>query len=242
MVRSRLGLKVLGLCALALGLTAFVTSAAQAEVNSRWKVAGAEVTGTQEKPLEIVSIENKTATLEFTTKGGSLVKILCTEAKFDEGGALIKEGGLSLGRILFTGCSVELNKEAAPGCKAHSTGQAVGTVLSEKGKGLMVLDVVGGVTENYVKITPDEGTTFAKIEMGEECAIGTLVKVEAKAGAEGGLWVKDCKGSESFKAEAATHLVEESLHGLLALGQPALIEGSAVVGLISGAIFGGTPG
>src|SRR4051794_28891164 len=101
MVRSRLGLKVLGLCALALGLMAFAASAAQAEVNARWKVAGVDVTGATEFQTEIKEIESKTASLLFTTKGGTKVTILCTDAKFDGGGKLIKEGGVSLGRVEF---------------------------------------------------------------------------------------------------------------------------------------------
>ena len=83
MVRSRLGLKVLGLCALALGLMAFVASAAQAEKTAHWNVAGKSVTGAEEFQLEIKELEGNTATLEFTTAGGTtLVKILCTSAKF----------------------------------------------------------------------------------------------------------------------------------------------------------------
>ena len=80
MLRSRLGLKVLGLCALVLGLMAFVASGAQAEPTSHWNVAGKSVTGAEEKQLEIKELENNTITLEFTTLGGTLVKLLCTTA------------------------------------------------------------------------------------------------------------------------------------------------------------------
>jgi len=247
MVRSRLGLKVLGLCALALGLMAFVTSAAQAELAARWKVAGVEVTGATEVQTEIKEIENKTATLLFTTAGGTKVSILCTAAKFDEGGKLIKEGGLSLGRILFTGCVTLLNGASSPPCTPKTSGKALGEILTLKGKGLAVLDKVtleGGVvdTEDYVKITPDEGKLFAKLEMGPECSIGEFVNVEAKSLGEG-LWIKDCKGNTGYKTEAATHLIEESLHGLIALGQPATIDGSAVVQLVGGTtLWSGVPG
>ncbi len=240
MVRSRLGLKVLGLCALALGLMAFVASAAQAEATSHWNVAGKSVTGTEEFPLEVKELENKTGTLEFTTAGGTLVKILCTTAAFGgtKGGRLIKEGGISLGDVTFTGCKVELNSKPAGGCEAHTTGQPVGTILTENGTGLIQLDVVAGKTEEYTKITPDVGSTFAKIEMGPECAIGTLVKVE------GILWIKDCEGNTGFLTEKKTHLIEESLHTLTALGRPAVIEGSAIVQLAVGGTvnWSGTPG
>jgi hypothetical protein len=246
MVRSRLGLKVLGLCALALGLMAFVTSAAQAEVNARWKVAGVDVTGATEVATEIKSIEGNTASLLFTTKGGTKVTILCTDAKFDEGGKLIKEGGLSLGRILFKGCVTLLNGTLSSACKPKGGGAPVGEVLTEKGKGLIVLDVVGGVTEEYVKITPDSGTLFSTLQLGAECSIGETVKVEAKAAGEG-LWIKDAAtetktSKELFLTESTTHLIVEALQGLIALGQPATIDGSAIIGLTGGAAFSGRPG
>ena len=241
MLRSRLGLKVLGLCALVLGVMVFSVGAAQAESTSHWNVAGKSVTGTEGFQLEIREFENNTGTLEFTTAGGTLVKILCTTAKFTEGGKLVKEGGISLGRISFTGCKVELNSKAASGCLAHSTGKAIGTIETLKAKGLITLDVASGKTEDYVKITPDEGTTFVIFEMGEECGIGEKVEVKVKAAGEG-LWLKDCKGNTGFTTEAATHLGEESLHGLIALGQPAVLQGSAVLGLTAGANWSGTPG
>jgi len=165
--------------------------------------------------------------------------------KFDEGGQLAKEGTILLGRISFTGCKVELNSKPAGGCRAHSTGLPVGTILTLKFKGLITLDEVGGVKEDYVKFVPDEGTAFVKLEMGEECSIGELVKVE------GILWIKDCKGNGSsttagFLHEEVTHLIEESLHLLTALGRPAVIEGSAVLQLpLSGGtrpLWSGTPG
>jgi len=248
MVRSRLGLKALGLCALLLGLMAFA-SVAQAEPLSHWNVAGKSVTGTEEFQLEIKEIESKTATLEFTTIGGTLVKILCTDAKFDEGGQLAKEGLILLGRIKFTGCKVELNSKPAGGCEAHSEGQPVGTILTLKAKGLITLDEVSGVKQHYTKIIPDDEVNlrFAIIEMGEECSIGTKVEVKAKSKGEG-LWIKDCKGNGSsttagFLHEEPTHLIEEALNGLVALGQPAKIEGSAVVQLVGGVTnWSGTPG
>jgi hypothetical protein len=258
MVRSRLGLKVLGLCALALGLMAFIASAAQAEATSHWNVAKKSVTGAEEFQLEIKELEGGTANLAFTTKSGTKVKILCTVAKFDEGGKLIKEGGLSLGRILFTNCVTLLNGALSPPCKPKTTGKALGEILSERGKGLITLDEVGGVKQDYVKIVPEDkegkaSTLFAPIEMGEECAIGTLVKVEAKSAGEG-LWIKDCgkinaetnaceESNAGFTTEKPTHLIRESLEGLIALGQPAKIEGSAVVQLTGGLTnWSGTPG
>ena len=260
MVRSRLGLKALGLSALVLGLMAFASSAAQAETGAHWNVIEAsgklvQIPGTNDllPQLEIKEIENNTATLEFKTIGGTLVKILCKTAKFDEGGLMQANGGISLGRIHFDKCIVELNSKLATGCQAHSPGQANGLILTEKGEGLIVLDKLpNGEVDEFVKIVPDKtvgSLTFAKIEMGEECSIGELVEVKAKADGEG-LWIKDCgpEPNKSFLEEKVEHLIEESstLHGLLALGQPAVIEGSAwvrlsVTGVHNGLKWGGTP-
>jgi hypothetical protein len=122
-------------------------------------------------------------------------------------------------------------------------------ILTEKGQGLIVLHTLAnGEKDDLVKIVPDEGLTFAKIQMGPECSIGELVEVKAKADGEG-LWIKDCQGNASFLEEKVEHLIEESstLHGLVALGQPAVIEGSAwvrlaVTGAHNGLKWGGTPG
>jgi hypothetical protein len=259
MARSRL--KALGLCALVLGLMAFASSAAQAETGAHWNIikANSELVQVNETnklfaQVEIREIENNTATLLFTTKAGTKVGILCTTAKFDEGGLLQASGGVSLGRMLFTGCIVFLNGVRVEACEAHTTGKAKGEILTLKIKGLIVLDVVGGVTQDYVKFTPDEGNAFAHIELGVECAIGELVLVEAKSAGEG-FWIKDCgkvsgtgaceESNKSFLEEKPEHLITESLHGLIALGQPATIDGSAFVRLSGEHAllqWGGTPG
>lgn len=233
MVRSRFGLKALVLSGLLLGLMAFSASAAQAEVGAKWFVVNSggtnvEVTTAGLSPqLEIKELEEKTATLLFTTKGGTKVAILCTAAAFDEGGKLISEGGVSLGRVLFSGCSVKLNGVAAPACQAHSVGKATGEILTLKAKGLLVLDKETSTTSKLVKLVPDEGTSFAVILMGEECSIGEEVPVT------GELWLKD----PSVSTAAVEHLISEGLKKLVALGVEATIDGSALVKL-SGAHVG----
>jgi hypothetical protein len=260
MVRSRLGLKALGLCALLLGLMAFASSAAQAETNAHWNIITAaktlvQVNGTNKlfAQLEIKELEGSSAELLFTTKSGTKVSILCTSAKFDEGGLLQASGGISLGRILFKGCLTKLNGVASGACKPSGGGTAEGSgeILTERGKGLIVLDeVVAGVKEDYVKITPEneKGETtklFSQIKLGKECSIGESVPVEAKTLGEG-IWIKDCgpNPNASFEEEKLEHLIEESLHQLIALGQPATIDGSALVKLAGAHLnleWGGTP-
>ncbi len=235
MIRSKLGLKALVLSGLVLGLMAFATSAAQAETGAKWNVVNSEgklvevTTAGLSPQLEIKEIENKTATLAFTTKGGTKVGILCTTAAFDEGGKLISAGGVSLGRILFSKCAVSLNGVLSPACKAHTLGKATGEILTLKAEGLLMLDKESEtVTSKLVLLKPDTGTTFAEIEMGEECAIGELVKVE------GELFLKDVTGVSN---ELVEHLISEGLKKLVALGVPAVIEGTALVRL-SGAHLG----
>lgn len=240
MIRSRLGLKALVLSGLFLGLMAFGAGSAQAEAGAKWLVNKVDV-GSLAPQLVIKEIENSTASLAFTTKGGTNVLILCTTAAFGgtNGGKLIASGGISLGDVTFTGCTTLLNEAAAPKCVPHSPGKVGGTVLSENGTGLIVLDKVGETNFELVKITPDVGTVFAKIELGESCAIGELVEVA------GELWIKDQGGNAGALAEAKEHLILEALNKLTALGQPAKIIGSAVVelgGVHKGLTWSGIPG
>lgn len=213
-----------------LGLMA-VACSAQAETGATWRVNGSAISSKLLPQLEINEIENKSASLSFTTKGGTSVLVLCTATQFTEGGTLATSGGISLGRIKGSGCSVFFNETAAPQCRPHSSGLPAGEILSERFTGLIVLD--GG--EDLVKMTPENsaGETsklYLQIELGEECAIGTLVKVETTKLGEG-LWLKDIGGNTGFSTEAVTHLVVEGLNTILALGQPAKTIGSATLRL-----------
>lgn len=244
MIRSSLWLKALGLGVLVLGLTAFAASIAQAEAGATWRVAGAAIPGANDllPQLEIKELGARTASLSFTTGGGTAVLVLCTEANFDEGGKLIAEGTISLGRVLSKGCVTLLNEAVSPACKPHSPGKPLGEILSERFKGLIVLDTLpGGAVDNLVKLTPEDAAgnvsrRLAVIELGEECAIGEEFNVETTALGEG-MWIRDCMGNASFTEEKVEHLIEEGLGKLLALGQPATILGSAQVRL-SGAHLG----
>ena len=234
MIQSRLGLKALVLSGLVLGLMAFA-SVAQAETGATWLVNGAAIPGATDllPKVEIREIENNTATLEFTTGGGTLVQILCTSAKVDTGTLLGATGSISLGTLLFHGCLTSLNKVASKNCTPHSAGQAAGLILTLEGEGLIVLD--GG--KHLIKITPETAGKLSKhfvtMEMGELCAIGESVNVETTELGEG-LWIEDGGGNTGALTAATTHLIREAaapLHKLLALGKPATIVGTAVVGL-----------
>jgi hypothetical protein len=231
-------------------------SAAQAESGAHWNVAGKSVTGSEAFQLEFKEVENKSFSFLFTTKSGTKVTILCTEVKLDEGGKLIAEGGVSSGRVLLKGCVTMLNGTISPACKPKSGGMPLGELLSRKFKGLIVLDKevkleLGKVTvietATYLKFTPEEGAVLFQWELGSECALGELVSIEAKILGEG-LWFKEaggdpCLGTKSpFEEEKVEHLFEESLHGLIALGQPLAIDSSFIMQLFNGSKWGGSPG
>lgn len=236
MIRSRLGLKALVLSGFVLGLMALGAAGAQAEPNSKWLVSGVDVADTLPQ-LVIKQVENNSAVLEFKTKAGTEVEILCTDGEFDTGGKLAAEGGITLGTIVFTGCLVNLNKVFAKNCKPHSSGKPDGEILTAAGKGLLLLDkLASGALTDLTIIKPDVGKVFVIIEMGELCAIGEKVNVETATEADG-LWLKDIGGNTGALESKAVHLIVEAdspLHKLLALGQPALILGSAEVELGSG--------
>jgi hypothetical protein len=232
MIRSRLGVKTLILSGLVLGLMAFVASgSAQAEVGAKWTYINptTKVLSEFTKALEAevsLALENSTASLLFTTGGGTKVNILCTAATFDEGGTLSAEGTILPGKIKFTGCKTILNEKAAGGCQTHTAGQPAGTILTNQGEGLLKLhELATKEKDSTVLLKPVAAAkeTFVTIEMGEECSIGESVPVT------GELVIWDCKGNTSFKTHAITHLVEEfpGLHLLKALGQSATISGSA---------------
>ena len=67
MVKQKLRLKAVGLCALALGLVAFEGGVAQAEVGSNWRVNGANLTAGLLPELQVKEVENNTISLLFTT-------------------------------------------------------------------------------------------------------------------------------------------------------------------------------
>jgi hypothetical protein len=231
MIRSKLGLKALGLCALVLGLTAFASGVAQAEPGASWgykKTAGSalEKFSTSLEAGLAIEIENKTASLLFTTGGGTKVEILCAGAEFDEGGTLSANGSILLGRIKFTGCIIKLNGTVSGPCKP-TTALGSGTILSNKFDGLIVLHN-GQPVVLILSADPEESKNIlVNIELGPECSIGEKVPVT------GDLVLWDCKGKTSFETHAVTHLIEEfpSLHLLVALGKPALLDGSANVKL-----------
>ncbi len=243
MIRSRLALEAVGLCVLVLGLMGFAASA-QAETGAKWRVGGVDV-GSLEPKLAVSSFDSKTLGLLYVTKSGVDVLIKCETLGISEGGALIANGGISLGRVSFGLCSVFLNGVAATKCEAHSPGRPNGSILSERGKGLIVLDKEAESTSELVKLTPEneKGETsklLAVVEFGEFCSVGETIKVEAKELGEG-LWLG---GGTGFATEGTSHLILEGLSNMRVLGQTANFVGSVFLelnGVHKGLKWSGVP-
>jgi hypothetical protein len=241
MALSRRGLKLLGLCVLALGLMAVVTSAAQAEVGAKWVLKNKEgKLLAVEHPLlptvQIKEIEKLPGTEErhavlLTKIAGTKVDILCTEAAL-VGVKLENEGSLTNGgKVKFSNCIIKLNGTTSPPCEPH-TGLEKGVVVTNEGKGLIVLHLLspGGVADPIVRIEAKTGETLATVETGAECAIGSKIPIIGK------LTIKDCKVG-GFTVEALDHLIEQGpLTELWAISKTAEhvanIDGSALVRLI----------
>jgi hypothetical protein len=237
MIRSRLRLKALGLCAMVLGLMAFSASAAQAEAGANWMVKGANVTSTLLPNVQITEIENNSAILH-TKIAGALVEYLCTSAKLT-GANLELEGKLTNGgKVKFTGCVTILNGSLSPACVPKSAGLGNGEIESLAGKGLMELHEGKPVT----KIEPSTGENFAVIKHGGECSLPESVPVKGK------LVIADGKG-EGDK-ELVTHLiVEHKLSHLFVISDTAehlaVIKGSANAALTGAHVemaWSGLPG
>jgi hypothetical protein len=265
MVRSRLGLKALGLCALVLGLMAVAASGAQAEAGAKWTVAGADA-ATLNAEVQIKTLTSGKATLK-TKIAGAEVKFNTTTTPELLKVNLIGEGKLSTGgQVRFTGVTTELNSKLSPVCEPLGTAgdkTTLGKILSEKGKGELVLHTGGiGVT----RILPETGNTFGKLFFGEECSLPEEVPVITAAldvtkNAEGkiikeevlgqgtGLTLKEPKGK--LETEEEKHFIAElpaltTLFSISATDEhKATVEGEAEVtlaGTHATKIWKGKPG
>jgi hypothetical protein len=198
MLRSKLGL--LSLCALALGLMAFASSASAAE----WLI----LTENEKHELFVKTATELNASVvgELEGTGKLLTKLVsipitigCTGATLTET-KLIGGGKLSTGgSVTFSSCTVETPST----CQVKSKGAAIGTIASTKGKGVLE-------SNGETKIEPETaGGPFAElIFSGASCTLPTEV-VEKVSGV---LWIKDCEGKVETHLEK--HLIVESTaHG-----------------------------
>jgi len=164
------------------------------------------------------------------------IEVLCTAAAFSEGGELSENGSILLGRVKFSGCKSNTSNaklEKLGACTPNDPVGGLGTVVTEKGKGLIVLHNGTPV----VQLEPDEGTILAKIFLGPECGVGGELIVEGKL-----ILNPDCKGE--FATHKEVHLIEEftALQLMTVKKKKAFIDGSANVSLSgthAGFLWGG---
>jgi hypothetical protein len=205
MIRSRLGLKALGLCAMLVGMFAFA-GVAQAEVGAFWLVNGAKIS---ESLLPTLLAETDTEASLLTTLGGREIHLRCKKVEAVEA-HLVEPLGKLLGHLLFHECkffalkgSVEEEQKA---CEP-TIGANKGLIETNTITGLIKLhEPKAGVKETVIEATPNNAEgLFAKIPLGELCGFGENLKVFGK------FFVKDCKG------EALTDLVKHLIEELPAL-------------------------
>jgi len=199
---KRAGLKLFGLCVLALGLVAFSASAAQA---ATWMVGGANLTSTSQNKELVGSIDAPDGAL-LAKLGLNKVTFLCKSGKLVNA-KLEPEGAISEAsknaKVAFSECTTLLNEKEAAKCTPTATGKGAGTIETEEGYALLTEHSTGdGVTV----ITPKVGETFAIIHMGAGCAIGESVEVF------GSLALHDVGlelNKDELEVEETKHLVSE---------------------------------
>jgi hypothetical protein len=211
MTRTKLGL--LGLCAVVFGLMAFSTSA-QATAGAKWLILNS-LNEKKEGSTLHAAVGLKFDTLLILHSEILKIKVLfeCSNLK-TENALLQKEGtiakeynaeGKPVGsKIVFTNCITKLNGVTAPECEPNAEGKNLGTIKTNSGHALIVLHKLepSGELDDLLLVLPDTGETFATVEMGASCPIGTKVAVI------GHVTLKDCKGNVGFLEHAIEHLVE----------------------------------
>lgn len=242
MVRSKLGLKALGLSVMVLGLMAFATGGvAQAETGASWTYINSkgELLAFSESLLPEVAakLEGTSASLDFTTGGGTKVKFRCTAFALTGSPKLLLNGSISNGAATFTGCETFLNEseKASAACLPKTKGAAADEIKTNTAHGLLVLHKLANGTLHHVVLLiplvtdPKTGEPLAAtLELGEECSIGSSVPIT------GHLVLWDCPPFTGLE-HLVEHLIEEfpGLRLLKALGKPATVLGTALARLIN---------
>jgi hypothetical protein len=181
MIRSRLGLKALGMCALVLGLMAVWAGAAQAELTGgNWtyiNAAGELKTfeGALAEP-EIGGEVDEIGILHSEALEGTKVLYEC-KAFSAAAGSKLKANGVALGKLIFKECKTFLNGVASPPCEPVG-----GTVTTNLIKAQMLLHKLADGTIHDILIAEGETeagakANFATIKSSASCSLGINVPV-----------------------------------------------------------------
>src|SRR6188472_2259521 len=182
MIRSKLGLKALGLCALVVGLMAVSAGVAQAEEpGGAWtflNVQGKEL-------LELPNNETIGGRLDCTS-GTLLTEIAKTKVgftceSFKATGAKLIKGGTALGLLVFEKCFTTLNGTKSAACEPKAGGTEKGVIKTLELEGRLLLHKLKEKpTDKVFIVEPDVAAganSFAHIELSEECSIGENVLI-----------------------------------------------------------------
>jgi hypothetical protein len=206
---------LIGLLALAFGLTAFDASVAQAEPGAFWEVNGAVLTKSASAQAKNDTFHNTF----ITTVGTSKVEILCGPIKFV---SMTLAGTGASGKIHYGECEIFLNGALNSRCTPKSPGASLGLIESNPLKGLLKLhELPSGAKDDILELSPESGTAFFTLETGALCPIGSKFDITGSR-----LALKDCKNE--LLINKIEHLFEEDkeLPGLLFGGNPMIIDGS----------------
>jgi hypothetical protein len=242
MSRALKASKVMSLCAIMLGLMAFSASLAQAEPNAHWNINKAELKSPLLPEIQVTELENREIILEGKKEtkrigillmkiGLSTLEILCTGITLID--ALLHELGRATGKVLFSGCTVDINKKHAPECTPKSSGEPIGSILTNKLEGLIKLHILKDAEgkeigkDDLLKVLPEavEGKEppFVVLDLGATCIFNQI-------SITGTVYLKDCKNLGLV--EEVEHLFEEGpLTELLFGANKMTLDGSAKVAL-----------
>jgi len=232
------GLKLFGLCVLALVLVAFSAGAAQGSV---WMVKGINLTTVAQNKTVVGKLDENHGIL-LTVIGLNKVEFLCTamellNTKLEPVGA-VSEASKNA-QAHFSGCVTIVNGVVIPKCIPKAIGKAAGTITTEELYALLQLHSDG---TGVIVVTPKVGTVLAVIHMGEACAIGELATIS------GALALHDVGvelNKDELEVERANHLVAEfkpltalkvSVGGSQSVGT---LDGMADIKLTSGEVWSG---
>jgi hypothetical protein len=184
MIRSKLGLKALGMCALVLGLMAVWAGAAQAEsTGGSWTYINASgelktFEGALAEP-EIAGEVDVVGVLHAEALEGTKVLYECKKFA-TAAGSKLKANGVALGKLVFSECEAFLNGVLEKNCNPKE-----GKVTTNLIKAQMLLHKLAGGTIDKILIAEGEteaggAANFAVIESSALCALGIKVPVGGK--------------------------------------------------------------
>jgi hypothetical protein len=168
------------------------------------------------RPILAGAIENNSASLVFTTGGGTKFEYLCTVMELI-GGRLKIEGGISEGSARFTGCVTLLNGTLSKACQPRN-GIELGVITTNQLKGKLVFHEGVGV----VRVEPVSGTVLASLSFGSKCSISEEESITGVASFQ----------DTAANTEQVVHLwTQGPLTAVIARSQPATINAAASVSL-----------